>query len=479
LKPPLLNRTKNISEKYFIFFALIIFILARVNYLSLPYYWDEAWSYSRAVISMSQNGLTLFPGNTDTELTRGHPLMFYFLSALWMKIFGSGLVANHIFPLLISVLTVYFFYVFCKKMFNFRTAVLSVVLLLCQQCFLAQSTMMLPEIFLTLLSLISVYTYFKKQWVVFVISTTMMVLTKETGIVLASMFIFDHFILSLFYKDHNKQKYIFSLKTVYILIPFLFFGFFLALQKQQNGWFFLPDHLAMVKTSFYDIIISFRKYSLILVFDNGRYLLFIAGIVALILCFKKIRLDPAHSRLLAFIFSFILFYLIFSSINFFTTRYLLSILPFFIVACAYILLELVDKNTLTAFIMSFILFCSALCYTLFSEKNESDVSLAYRDSVQLHKEVVTYCENNKWQEKNICTNVLMMCNLKEPLLGYTNKDSDVFSDVLLLPDSTTDIVIVCSNDILKFYRDIQSDTGYMLAGRFEKNVAWVEIYRKK
>lgn len=473
------QKIKALGEKYFIYIILLVFVLSRLNNLSLPYYWDEAWSYARAIIHMSQDGLTLLPGNTDVELTRGHPLLFYFLSALWMKIVGSGLIANHIFPLITSVFCILVFFFFCKNFFNITTAYLAVLLLIAQQIFLAQSTMLLPEIMLALLSVISVYAYFRKRWFVFVLSATCMVLTKESGLVLALVFLFDHFIITLFFRDARKRKNIFSVKIIYLLIPLIFFGLFILIQKAKTGWYFFPEHMDMIKSSFTDILKSLRKCSLLLIIENGRYLLFLAGLTALFFTFKQFRKDYTRVRIILLLSFFIIFYMLFCSLNFFSTRYLMSILPFTLAISAFLIIAVLKEKRVYLFFVSTALVLTTFAFTIFTGKNESDVSLSYRNSVLLHKEVVEYLEDHQWQDKKICGNLLMMFSLQEPLLGYLDNRSEPFSDICLLPDSTTEIVIVCSNDTLPYYSSIKSDPKFVLTKKFQRKKAWVEIYQQK
>ena len=114
----------------------------------------------------------------------GHPLIFHFFEVLWMKIFGTGLVAAKSFPLLISVLLLFTIYFFCKKFLNRFTKICACVIFASQEIFIAQSSFVLPEVLLTLLTITSFYFFFSKKKILYVISASMLVLTKELGIVL-------------------------------------------------------------------------------------------------------------------------------------------------------------------------------------------------------------------------------------------------------------------------------------------------------
>lgn len=83
---------------------LIGWILIRAQYLDMAYYWDEAWVYVPGIQHMAETGPSLLPDAIPEYYSRGHPLLFYFLGSIWIKIFGSSYVAFHAYPLLISVI---------------------------------------------------------------------------------------------------------------------------------------------------------------------------------------------------------------------------------------------------------------------------------------------------------------------------------------------------------------------------------------
>src|SRR5436190_472897 len=88
-----------------IILCLVIGMVAfKWSYLSLPFFWDEAWPYSTAVHAMYNHGISLIPGSISPSISRGHPLLFYCMAAAWMKLFGTSVFAIHLFALLISVL---------------------------------------------------------------------------------------------------------------------------------------------------------------------------------------------------------------------------------------------------------------------------------------------------------------------------------------------------------------------------------------
>ena len=110
--------------------------------------------------------------------------------------------------------------------------------------------------------------------------------------------------------------------------------------------------------------------------------------------------------------------------------------------------------------------------------DESDVSIGFINTVKLHKEVVNYCENNQWQNKNIFTGFLMMQDFKEPYLGYLNNKTLPFNKVSNAKDKNYDIYIYYSIDYDSSVYNIKNNKDYLLIKRFENGRAWAEIYKK-
>src|SRR5688572_9942500 len=132
-------------------FLCVLFAAAKIPHLLLPFFWDEAWPYSTGVFYMYSQGLSLLPGSVPFDISRGHPLFFHFMAALWMKIFGTSVV--HMFPLLVSILLIVCIYFFCVEFFSEAVALGSCLLMMVQPVFFSQSGMLLPEILVALLTL--------------------------------------------------------------------------------------------------------------------------------------------------------------------------------------------------------------------------------------------------------------------------------------------------------------------------------------
>jgi len=142
---------------------IIALIIYKFRFLSLPYYWDEAWPYSAGIHDLYTNGLSLMPGAISSFVARGHPLMFHFLAAGWMKVFGTGLFAGHCFAMLISTLLIISIYLFCKTFFSERIGFIACLLFGCQAIFISQSSFLMPEVLMALCTMLCFLTYFTEK----------------------------------------------------------------------------------------------------------------------------------------------------------------------------------------------------------------------------------------------------------------------------------------------------------------------------
>jgi hypothetical protein len=403
-------------SSFFLSILLVLFIVCRLGNLNLPFFWDEAWSYANAVYDMHDHGLALLPGTANADLTRGHPLAFYFLAASWTKLFGTSLVAVHLFPLLISCLFLIALYFISYEFFGRNTAMAGTLFVTLQAIFLAQSTQLLPEIMLALWALLTVFAYFRKKWGMFILFSILLVMTKETGLVLTGTLLMDKIILERFFcKDPEKPGHMRFKETLILCIPILVFFLFLTLQKLKSGWFLYPEHKALIILAPSEILNGFRIYFSKLFFQYGRNIFLFITLAAVAYSLKKKLLVPRHIHALLFSLAYILFYLAFSAVNFFTPRYLLSVLPFFIIPGSYLILSLPVTNRIRVLILCAL----ALLFSYHAfrgNQKEIDTSLAYKNTVLIQKEAIHFIEDSLAMDQSLYTFYLMHFYMAAPRL---------------------------------------------------------------
>jgi hypothetical protein len=102
----------------------------------------------------------LLPGSIDIGNSRGHPLLFYFIMSSWIKLTPDIIWLKRIVPLLISVLVLLSFHRLVARHVNLIVvANLATPLLSVQSLFVAQASLVLPEMLLTLFLILSLHSF--------------------------------------------------------------------------------------------------------------------------------------------------------------------------------------------------------------------------------------------------------------------------------------------------------------------------------
>lgn len=459
--------------KYSIVLIIALFAISKISYLTLPFYWDEAWSYAVAIFDMHDHGISLIPGSVNTELTRGHPLLYYVTASIWTKIVGTSLLSMHSFALLISCVALYAIFKLSVNLFNVKIAIVATILLAFQYWFWVQSTFLLPEIFLMLLFLLSINAYFTQQWLLFTFWTSCIVLTKETGWVILIAFILDYISITLLLNKTTlfKKKWKYAL---YFSIPITILSLFLIIQKIKLGWFFYPEHIEMMHLNTKEIYQYFKLICKYFFINDNHFILLLFSVISLsYILYKKKKIQNLHFILFSYVVIFV--YISFSTINFFTTRYLLCILPLFILTSTYLVYTLFQERNL----YFYTIFSLFLINNYFNSNiiYNQDVYNGFKESILVQKQAIRFCESQKWYNESIKTGFLQYYNMNTPRLGYL-KDSTIFKNINgqnpkiyyfysceFAPQNTID--------------SLNNDTTMIKIKRYEKNKAWAEIYCKK
>lgn len=459
-----------ILKKTLPFLIILSFVFLKFQDLLLPYYWDEAWSYYPAIREMASSGPSLVPNSIPPELYRGHPLLFYFLSSSWINIFGNEIWIAKSFSLILAVLTLVSVYFFTKKHFGYLTAILTLLFLSIQSVFFAQATFLLPEIMLTLFTVLSFKFFFDNKKLLKLLFITLTLFTKETGVIaFITLFVFESI-------EGLKSKSLkgFLGQISYLFIPVILIMVFFIAQKSIVGWYFFPEHISYISIDvFFEKLENVSNYTFI---GMGRNLITLSGILAfLVLIFLKKKIDPYKLKILVFMATFILLYVIFSSLNFFTPRYTLTIIPFFLILFLF-LIQSVSQHypKIITFMIFTSLFINVIYFDL-SYKKDFDHTLGNRDMIQVNIDMVEFCEEKNLYDKNIFASFLIANNLKDPDLGYLSTQKE-FQHVYNSINEETEYAILSNNEFKNKEIEQVKKRGSLLK-RMEKNDCWIEIYK--
>ncbi|MEA3444862.1 MAG: glycosyltransferase family 39 protein [Bacteroidota bacterium] len=453
--------------------ATLAFVIFKIPHLTLPYYWDEAWVYGPAVRLMAQNGLSLLPDGLPVHYSRGHPLLFHFLAAGWLKIFGNTITASHVFALFISLLLIVALYVTGTKLFDKKTALASVLLLLMQPIFLAQSALVLPEVMLALFVLLSVYFFLKQKMLLYFFSATFMLFTKETGVAI----IFVAFILEIIrQKDIILSQPLKVIKSLFVVgSPVLVLFSYLIVQYFYHGWFLFPGHTGFVTFDINTIINRLTEgYGAYIFIYQGRNLLFFSALLLLI--YGIIRKQKfKHKAELFSLFAFIVGFMLVSSVNFFSNRYIMSIIPLFLILMFSIILQVFKNRYL---IIGFTLVALVLQIPVLQKKTGSDHNLGYVNAVKANMAMSDYMTSINIQEKLIYAGFNTREMLTKPLCGYVEEGNN-FKNFLHPYSDKADYYIFSNYDTPKSDWDLPEKSGLELVQRFEIGQAWIALYKSK
>ena len=407
----------------YIFTAIIIlFILFRLPDIRLPFFVDEVGFYVKAVYYMQHHSISLLPGSIPGEYSRGHPLLFLFIYSLISKIGDFHNYILHSISLFFSVATLWATYIGSKKLTTPTIAIATVILLMLQPIFLAQSLMVLPEMMLSFLVTLSIYYYTQKKQSLYFITCSLALLTKESAVILPLALYAGDFIFT----SINDRKFVWNklISFLWALAPISVFVAFFILQRIQVGWFFFPIHVDFI--SFYYKDIAWRTIQAInfLFIKQGRILWLIIISFWFIKRIKKYYKSTAFSEDLRTISIFILYIIgviAFASLNYSLHRYLLYGIPVLCMLTIYCLNNLLPDKRL--FFISYIILCAASIFYAKSNSLMYDENLSFKEMVKVNKQAIEYMENHQLYHAAIVANSPICEEMRDTCMGYLSNKS--------------------------------------------------------
>ena len=394
--------------------------------MSLPTYLDESWVYAPAATDMAKNGLGLLPNTISNYLGRGHPLLFHFTGALWLTLFGISVLNLHILSFIIALLLLAITFFNAKRIATNTAAVLCVLFIVLQPIFIAQSGMFLPEMLLALMGLLCIYFYIEEKIVLFNIACTLLLFTKESGLMIPVTL----GIYTVITGWKSGFKLIILKEIKYFLFPLLLISLFFITQKVMNGWFFFPEHIGWISFAPDALLaksVTIFSYSFIY---EGRNLLTASFFLFLILKlyrkvkFKEVIISSKYEKLLGISLPFILFYSFFCMLNFFSPRYSLILISIFILLSGIMINDVLKPFWLKAvFIIGFII----SQYDTLNYRTNTDHNLGYIDEIKTLQDITRIATENKWQDKIVHADFIPETILVDPASGYVS-EKEVFKN---------------------------------------------------
>ncbi len=525
-----------LKSRWFLIVVLIFFIMFKIPHLLYPFYWDESTPYVPAIKEMYRNGISLMPGAINVDLSRGHPMFFHAIAAMWMHMFGPSNFSLHCFALSISILFLITIYETGYRLYNGRVAAIALFLTATHVSFFIQSSFVLFEILVAFLCFLSIVLYAREKYVLCTLVLTGLFLTKESGL-MAGFIIGIDALICLFRKNLSiKTK---GLKLMPTAVACLAIGLFFVLQKQKTGFYVLPLYSETIHTKWLDIWYVFHACCLPTVFlQDYEHAIFIALLcMATAVVFKQ-RSKKNASLLLAFIpatlgylflesrvaifnpeyasqfafCGFIIFYIgalltysapsyyqgnrqaaqlnillglftlsfiLFSSVAYFIPRYLLAaIVPMLFLLSVF--LDMAIRHSYSFLWYPLLLVIGASSFFAIRENTSwGDDGMAFTDAIKTQTATVEYLERSKYHKKHITAPFLCQRHLKDKNTGFLT-GSDTFIHVVNELEPTTELVVLDNIEADEYKRNIiLNDTTYQLAYKISYNEVWSEIYKRK
>lgn len=517
-------------ERLGLFILLVFFVLFKIPHLSVPFYWDESWSYAPGLQLMYQHGPSLMPNAIDTFYSRGHPLLFYASIASWMRLFGASHFSMHCFALFLSLALLIATFEVCRNLFNIRVAYSAATFLAVQVAFFVQASMCLPEIMVALLVLVSLYFFIAEKYLCLYLALAALLFTKESGAVLGIILGFAAFI-ELFNRKiswNGRVK-----KFISVALAGLSIGIFFLLQRKINGWFLFPEHTGLIKMDFglfWGKLISSLNF---LFNDDKRYwvfrllavgavigifykkkflsipiiittiifwamfnnklsflpdrlmfvlivLLFLSVLAGIIMSSKYEGTIHNISRFSTYSIAFFVLYLCFCGINFFTTRYLLCLLPIIAILISMFLdIFLKQWQFKPLWLLIPVSFLVIGIRGFQKDSSWGDLHLQAYNAMAVQQKVIHYLEQHDYFDRMIGVQSFQTAeHLKKPLTGMLSTGK-TFKKVRWDIDGATELAIFDNIEPDYRYEEIKKDPSFYRILRVQSKEVWSEVYARK
>jgi 4-amino-4-deoxy-L-arabinose transferase-like glycosyltransferase len=392
-----------------------------LGFLDMPLHWDED-AYFGGAHEIYKNNLNPF-----VEFWSYKPPLMFELTAVLFKVFSPARYWGRLITLIFSCFSLLFIYLLGKEVVNKRVGFLSAVMLFFYPQFMAQSFLFQTPVFLTCLTLSTLYFYFSKQLVFYLLSAGLFVLTKEPAVLVILFLSLFHF-----WKYFRRKKTKEVLKECLLTAsPIIIFLGWMLLNKHFLGWYLWPynvNYFQLTEGNFLDLEFEFvdalANYFLWIIFSllfSGLFFSFS------VFDFKKRFFKKEH----LFFGGMFFFFFFFFAWGAFRVRYLLFVYPLIFISFVSLIVSIFDKKKASLFVyfvcMLFLL--TNLYNSFFLEslpQYEGERDLSFLRIISYRNDFAKHFEKN-YPDGLIIANWPYLRILGNPFLGYINKKRVVMS----------------------------------------------------
>jgi 4-amino-4-deoxy-L-arabinose transferase-like glycosyltransferase len=335
---------------------LFAFITAyTLFFINLPPWWDGNTTTITALDTVRTN-IDLY-----VDFFGKPPFIFMSLGLLF-KLFGYSPAIIHLYMLGFSMAAVYFTYKVGEVLSNKEIAIAASFFLAFSPLFIAQSVNLNFDLPAMALVMASYYYLLKKDHLKYAIAGTILVMTKEVGI----LFIAAGVLTTVFYEIKWRA---FSAR----IIPILVFGVWAYGNYTRHGWFLFPRDSPILM---FDTILNenfFMRLEQLFVMNFNWILTFIAVLSIISWLYRHhLKIDSEIFRQLISMMLFSLFFLITVAPirDFNLPRYVLVLYPALYLIASWAIFNFFGKNEkifLTIIVFIIALFAAQTSFSLYSQ----------------------------------------------------------------------------------------------------------------
>lgn len=446
--------------------SVVLFIVFKWSWLQHPYYWDEAWSYGRAVHQQARQGLSVAPAQLDPVVFRGHPPLFYVLISGGLALFGISHVTAHAVAFCISLVFAGMLWWLTRRQLGDTAAALLLPVLLVNQPFYALATRVYPELLLGLWCWLAFQAYLENRKIALTLTIAAALLTKESGICLPVALIMYHVI---------GRRPIQALGPV-LTGTAIALGWY-AWQYSVRGWWLFPEHSAAVSLEVGSVAASIGKKIASLLLKDGRFLLFLPALAGAFWLRRQsketIPVWLRHYTALGGLF--LLVYLLFSAANFESSRY--SVVANMVavpLAWYWLWTSLRLKPYILAGVL--LLFVGSQVKELAYPPTDKETSTGYLALLTVWQEAVAFCEQHSLRDGAFSAGYLATYALSDPEMGYLTHGQPF----MLARDSrTARYWLFDSTDPGQMEQTLSEMPAAVLLWETRHGQHWAKIFEKK
>ncbi len=485
-----------------IFWILLLTLIVLIFWFptrNIPYWWDSAGYVVHAARYYINTNFTslLLPSDSGISAFARPPLFVFSLAIIW-KIFGESLLTSHLFYLIFVLLAVFFTYLLGKKIANFENeftghlvGFFAALFLLFTPVFLAQVGIIYPEIPVTAFAVMTIYYFLDKKTRLYLLSASLMLLTKETSAIVVFVIlvaILIQFLIEFFKKQKGIFKKTLKELAIYGSPILILIGWFIW-HKIATGWMFVMPYYqgGMIERAFSlaKIVYSFKFFFL----EQFRFLVtfFILGSFLFCIFNKEKRQIIKRFDILSVALMTVAVVFLFGIVDF-LPRYIIFGLPFlylcFFYCSALLFFERPFKEQISIFgAITLIL----LLFFSFGWNDHQEIrdwrfppleeNLEYLDVIAVGKEMAGFIE--KYYPKAVVwTGFPSDYMLSEPFQHYVSKPIEVHNCKDYKEGDKVDLLVfhLLSPPQMDCLRMIQ-ELRLSLLIPFGKNGKWMQIYK--